>query len=52
MVFVLRGDVAVRTPVRFGLKSYEYYQVLDGLAEGDEVILSDMSDQSTSERSS
>jgi len=44
-VFVVRGDVAVRTPVRFGVSSIDYYQVLEGLAEGDEVIVSDMTDQ-------
>ena len=44
MVFALRGDKAIRTPVQFGLKNYEYYEVLEGLAEGDEVIVSDMSD--------
>ena len=43
-VFVVRGDVAVRTPVRFGITNIDHYQVLEGLAEGDEVILSDMSD--------
>jgi HlyD family secretion protein len=43
-VFVIRGDRAVRTPVRFGITNIDYYQVLDGLAEGDEVIVSDMSD--------
>jgi HlyD family secretion protein len=44
MVFALRDDKAFRTPVQFGLKNYEYYQVLEGLSEGDEVIISDMSD--------
>ena len=44
-VFVVRGDVAVRTPVRFGVSSIDHYQVLEGLAEGDEVIVSDMTDQ-------
>jgi HlyD family secretion protein len=43
-VFVVRGDVAVRTPVRFGITNVDYYQVLEGLSEGDEVIISDMSD--------
>lgn len=42
-VFVLRGDRAVRTPVEFGLTNIDCYQVLDGLEEGDEVIVSDMS---------
>jgi HlyD family secretion protein len=44
VVFALRDNKFVRTPVEFGLKNYEYYQILDGLSEGDEVIISDMSD--------
>jgi len=43
-VFVLRGDRARRTPVRIGLSGFESCEVLDGLAEGDEVVLSDMTD--------
>lgn len=42
--FVLRTDVAVRIEVRFGLRNFEYYEVLEGLDEGDEVIISDMRD--------
>ena len=44
VVFVVRGDTAQRTDVRFGLKNFEYYQILEGLHEGDEVIISDMED--------
>lgn len=44
MVFVLRGDRAVRTPVRFGLRNYEKFQVVSGLVPGDEVIITDMRD--------
>jgi HlyD family secretion protein len=43
-VFVVRGDVAVRTPVTFGISSFEQYEIEDGVSEGDEVIVSDMSD--------
>lgn len=43
-VFVLKGDQAVRRTVRLGVSGYDHYEVLDGLAEGEEVILSDMSD--------
>jgi len=43
-VFVVQGDQAVRRAVRFGLAGYDHYEVLDGLAEGEEVILSDMKD--------
>jgi HlyD family secretion protein len=43
-VFVVQGDEAVRRDVRFGLSGYEWDEVLEGLAPGDEVILSDMRD--------
>lgn len=35
---------ALRRSVRFGLAGYENHEVLDGLAENDEIILSDMRD--------
>jgi HlyD family secretion protein len=43
-VFVIRGGQAVRTPVTVGLSSFELYEITEGLAEGDEVIISDMSE--------
>ncbi|MEA2563382.1 MAG: HlyD family secretion protein [Acidobacteriota bacterium] len=43
-VFVVEGDRAVRRSVRFGVTGYDHYEVLDGLSEGEEAILSDMSD--------
>ncbi|HYO15002.1 MAG TPA: HlyD family efflux transporter periplasmic adaptor subunit [Thermoanaerobaculia bacterium] len=43
-VFVVQGDRAVRRTARFGVSGYDHYEVLDGLAAGDEVVLSDMSD--------
>ncbi|PON18674.1 hypothetical protein C2W62_06650 [Candidatus Entotheonella serta] len=43
-VFVIRGEVAVKTPVRFGIVGAEDYEVVQGLFEGDEVIISDMTD--------
>lgn len=43
-VFVIRGDTAVKTPVRFGISGFDQYEVLQGLIEGDEVIISDMKD--------
>jgi HlyD family secretion protein len=43
-VFVVRGDRAVRTPVTIGLSNFEMYEITGGLSEGDEVIVSDMSD--------
>ena len=43
-VFVIRGNVAVRTPVRWGLAGDEVIQPIDGLREGDEVVISNMSE--------
>ncbi len=43
-VYVIRGDRAVRTPVTIGLSNFELYEIASGLVEGDEVIISDMSD--------
>jgi HlyD family secretion protein len=42
--FVIRGDRAVRTPITLGLSSFDDYEVVNGLADGDEVIISDMRD--------
>lgn len=41
--FVVRGATAVRTPVRFGLGNQQSIEILDGLREGDEVVISDVS---------
>lgn len=49
-VFVVQGDQAVSRSVRFGLSGYDFFEVLDGLAPGDEVILSDMRDFADLER--
>ncbi len=46
-LFVIRENVAVKTPVKIGLSSFEEAEVLSGLMEGDEVIVSDMSDYSS-----
>jgi HlyD family secretion protein len=43
-MFVVAGARAVKRRVHLGVSSAERYEVLDGLAEGDEVILSDMSE--------
>jgi HlyD family secretion protein len=42
-VFVVAGERAVKRRVRLGVASADRTEVLDGLAEGDEVILNDMS---------
>jgi len=43
-LYVIHDDVAVRTPVEFGITSFEYQEIVRGLAPGDAIILSDMSD--------
>lgn len=43
-LFVVRGDRAVKMPVRLGLFSFDYCEIEEGLLAGDEVILSDMKD--------
>lgn len=42
--FVIRGERAERRDLELGLVSFEYFEVLSGLDEHDEVIISDMSD--------
>ena len=43
-VFVIRGGAAVKTEIRTGIASFEHYEVVEGLLEGDEVIISSMKD--------
>ncbi len=43
-VWVIRGSDLVRIPVRWGLAGDPYIEPLDGLREGDEVVVSNMSD--------
>jgi HlyD family secretion protein len=43
-IFVVRADRALRTEVTLGLVGHEYYEVVDGLVEGDEIIISDVRD--------
>ena len=43
-LFRMRGNVAVRRSVKLGITNFERTEILEGLEEGDEVILSDMSD--------
>lgn len=42
--FVIRGDAAYKTPIRLGIASADHYEVVQGLIEGDEVIISDMTE--------
>lgn len=43
-VFVVEGDRAFRTDVVLGLAGHQHYEVVEGLQEGDEVIVSDVRD--------
>ena len=43
-VFVIRGETAVRRPAEIGISSFDQYEVVGGLLQGDEVIISDMGD--------
>jgi len=43
-IFVIRGDVALKTAAKFGAAGADYCEVVQGLLEGDEVIISDMTD--------
>ena len=43
-VFVVAGDRALRREVRFGAEGEDRFEVLSGLAFGEEVIVSDMKD--------
>lgn len=39
-LFMIDGDRAVRQEVTFGLSGHEYVEVVDGLTEGEEIIIS------------
>ena len=39
--FVVHGNTAVKTPIRLGVSGFESFEVTAGLAEGDEIIVSD-----------
>ncbi|MEN3339387.1 MAG: HlyD family secretion protein [Acidobacteriota bacterium] len=42
--FVVRGDRAVRIPIQIGVSGIDDVELLSGVAEGDELIISDMKD--------
>jgi HlyD family secretion protein len=42
-VFVIRNGKAVKTLITPGIFNFDYQEVVSGLAEGDEIIISDMS---------
>jgi HlyD family secretion protein len=43
-LFVLRDNLAIKTPVQIGLSSFDEAEIVSGLMEGDEVVVSDMTD--------
>ncbi len=43
-VFVLEDGRLIKRPVRVGLAGYERLEITDGLAEGQTIVLSDMTD--------
>jgi len=43
-VFVVEGQLAARRSAVIGLSGWDRYEVVEGLEEGDEVIVSDMHD--------
>ena len=49
-VFVVRGNSLVRVPVRWGLAGTDSIEPVDGLREGDEVVISNMNDYEGVER--
>ncbi len=42
--FVIRGDRAVRVPIEIGLAGLDDVEILSGVVDGDELIISDMRD--------
>ena len=48
--YVVREGSAVRLPIRFGLAGDETIEILDGASEGDELVISDMTEYRDIER--
>jgi HlyD family secretion protein len=44
LAYVVRDDVAIRTPITTGARSLSHVEITDGLREGDQVIVSDTSE--------
>jgi HlyD family secretion protein len=43
-LFVIKGDEAIKRLVSVGLRGADYYEITEGLAEGEEVIISDINE--------
>ncbi|HDR03899.1 MAG TPA: efflux RND transporter periplasmic adaptor subunit [Candidatus Marinimicrobia bacterium] len=39
IVFVVRNDSAIAVPVKIGLSGEDYFQILEGIQEGDEIVV-------------
>lgn len=50
LAYVVRDDVATRTAITTGARSLSHVEIIEGLREGDEVIVSDTSDFSGAAR--
>jgi HlyD family secretion protein len=48
-MYVVRGNKAYRTKILFGDSNFDYVEVLDGLKEGEKVILTDIGEKYTRE---
>ena len=48
-MYVVRGNKAYRTKILFGDSNFDYVEVLEGLKEGEKVILSDIGEKYTRE---
>jgi HlyD family secretion protein len=48
-MYVVRGNKAYRTKILLGDSNFDYVEVLDGLKEGEKVILSDIGEKYTRE---
>ena len=44
VLYVRDGDELVARNVELGVSNYDYIEVVNGLKEGDEVVISDMAD--------
>ena len=46
-MYIIRGNKAYRTKILFGDASFDYVEVIEGLTEGDKVILTDIAEKYT-----
>jgi HlyD family secretion protein len=46
-MYIIRGNKAYKTKILFGDASFDYVEVIEGLTEGDKVILTDIAEKYT-----